>query len=76
MHRFCGMVTYATAMTTLGVSREVGIDRIDMSCIHSQWSGDVSITTLQRHHSGCTSGKSQHRDCLSAIHRYCTATLA
>lgn len=75
MHRFCGRVTYATGMTTLGVSREVGIDRIGMSCIRSRWSGDVSITTLQRYHARCTSGKSQHRDCLSAIHRYCNATL-
>ena len=75
MHRFCGQVTYPTAMTTLGVSREHTNGRIGMSCIQSRWSGNVPISTLQRHHSNCNAGKSQHRDCLAAIHRYCQATL-
>ena len=75
MHRFCGRVTYPTAMTTLGVSRELGNSRITISCIHACWSGNVPISTLQQHHGGCTASKSQHRDCLAAIHCYCKATL-
>ena len=75
IHHFCGRVTYPTTMTTLGVSREHINGRIGMSCIRSQWSGNVPISTLQQHHSGCTASKSQHRDCLAAIHRYCQATL-
>ena len=62
-------------MTTLGVSREHINDRIGMSCVRSRWSGNVAISTLQSHHGGCNAGKSQHRDCLAAIHRYCKATL-
>ena len=62
-------------MTTLGVSREHTNGRIGMSCIRSKWSGNVPVSTLQRYHGGCNAGKSQHRDCLAAIHRYCMATL-
>ena len=75
MHRFCGQVTYPTAMITLGVSREHINGRIGISCIQSRWSGNVPISTLQSYRSGCNAGKSQHRDCLAAIHRYCQATL-
>ena len=75
MHRFCGMVSFPTAMTTLGVSREHTNGRIGMSCIRSKLSRNVPIRTLQGYHSGCTVGKSQHRDCLSAIHRYCQHVL-
>ena len=78
IHRFCGRVRYPTAMTTLGVSLENTYEdggKIGVDCIRSQWSGSVPIVNLQQYHSGCTFSKSQHRHCLSAVHRFCKATL-
>ena len=73
MHRFCNRVTYPPTLagTKMGISREHANQRIGMSCLQAHWGGDVSISELQRHYGGCTLQKSQHRDCLSAIHRYC-----
>ena len=73
MHRFCNRVTYPPTLagTKMGISREHRNQRIRMSCLQAHWGGDVSISELQRHHGGCTLQKSQHRDCLAAIHRYC-----
>ena len=72
MHRFCGKVTYPHAMKTFGVSREHKNNVIGMSCVNSVQMSSVYIRTLQRYHSACnTVSKSQHRDCLAAIHRYC-----
>ena len=73
MHRFCERVTFPTAIETLGVSQERTTDgTISMSCVHSTWAGNVPIITLARYYGGCTHvWKSQHRDCLTAIHKYC-----
>ena len=74
MHRFCNNATYPPNLAgiKLGVSKEHTNQRIGMSCLQAHWGGDVGIAELQRHHSGCTMQKSQHRDCLSAIHQYCS----
>lgn len=72
MNQFCTRVAYPHKMTTLGVSRENGPHRIGMSCVRARWAANVHINTLRRIHGGCnTVHKSQHRDCLSAIHRFC-----
>ena len=72
MHRFCGRVTYPSAIETLGVSRERTTGIISMSCVRSAWSGNVPIITLAQYNGGCTHAwKSQHHDCLTAIHKYC-----
>lgn len=75
MHHFCNRVTYPprAAGEKIGISREHRDQRIGTSCVQAHWSGDVSIAELQRHHYGCTIHKSQHKDCLAAIHRYCVA---
>ena len=75
MHRFCNRVTYPPTLAgiKMGISREHTNQRIGMSCLQAHWGGDVRISVLQRHHSGCTLQRSQHRDCLAAIHRYCTS---
>ena len=75
MHRFCNRVTYPPTLAgeKIGISREHRDLRIGMSCLRAHWSGDVSIGELRRHHSWCSLQKSQHRDCLAAIHRYCAA---
>lgn len=72
MNLFCGRVTYSSETTTLGVSREHTDNRIGMSCVKSHWAGNTSIHTLANYHEYCnTVEKSQHRDCLSAIHGFC-----
>ena len=77
MHRFCIQSTYPTinSYETLGVSREYGNGRIGVSCIRSQLIETVPESTLQQYDGGCTRSKSHRRNCLSAIHRYCIATL-
>ena len=56
----------------VGVSRGNTNDRIDLACIHSPKWGTVPFDTLKEYHGGCNlRGKNQHRDCLSASHRYC-----
>ena len=43
-----------------------------MSCVRSVWTGNVPISTLAEYNGWCNSAsKSQHRDCLSAIHKFC-----
>ena len=71
MHRFCNRVDYHTQIQTIGISREDNNDHIGMSCVKTSWYGDVLVSDLQKYHAGCTLSKSQHRNCLSAIHRYC-----
>ena len=74
MNRFCEQATYPTAIKTLGVSRKQRPDVIGMSCVRSENNQVVRIDTLNEYHSECnTISKSQHRDCLSAIHRFCMA---
>ena len=74
MNRFCEEATYPTAIKTLGVSREQRPDVIGMSCVRSENNQVVRINTLKEYHPECnTIAKSQHRDCLSAIHRFCMA---
>ena len=74
MNRFCEQATYPTAIKTLGVSREQQPDVIGMSCVRSENNQVVRIDTLKEYHPECnTIAKSQHRDCLSAIHRFCMA---
>ena len=74
MNRFCEQATYPTAIKTLGVSRELQPGVIGMSCVRSELDEVVRIDTLQKYHPECnTVSKSQHRDCLSAIHRFCMA---
>ena len=72
MHRFCGRVSYPSAIHTLGISREHINRRIHLSCVKSHWKGLVQIGDLSSVHSGCNIHKTQHRDCLSASHRFCT----
>jgi hypothetical protein len=72
MNRFCEQATYPAAIKTLGVAREQKPNVIDMSCVRSEQNQVVRIDTLQKHHPECnTIAKSQHHDCLSAIHRFC-----
>ena len=73
MHRFCGQVKYPQQhISRLGVSQEAANGAIAMACVRAEWSGIVTINTLKQYNSGCSKvGKSQHRDCLSAIHQYC-----
>ena len=71
MHRFCNRVVYPTQIHTMGISREHINERIGMSCVKASWYGNVLVSDLQKYHTGCTLSKSQHLDCLSAIHRYC-----
>lgn len=72
MHRYCDSVTFSTDdVDPAGISREHANDVIDLACIDSQWSGTVEVSVLYQLHNGCTRDKSQHRDCLAAIHRYC-----
>ncbi len=72
MNRFCEQATYPAAIETLGVSREQKPNVIGMSCVRSKQNQVVRIDTLQKYHPECnTIEKSQHRDCLSAIHRFC-----
>lgn len=75
MHRFCNRVTYPSTLVgiKMGISREHINQRIGMSCLRPHWGGDVSISELRQHHGGCSLHKSQHRDCLAAIHRYCSS---
>lgn len=75
MHRFCNRVTYPSTLAgiKMGISREHINQRIGMSCLRPHWGGDVSISELRQHHGGCSLHKSQHRDCLAAIHRYCSS---
>lgn len=76
MNRFCEQTTFPTAINTLGVSREQQPGIIGMSCVYSEYKGVVSIDDLQKQHPYCnTIAKSQHRDCLSAIHRFCMGKL-
>ena len=76
MHRFCQRVTYPTKTDTLGVSQEHTSGKIFMSCIHSEWSGFVSIAELKQHLIYCGAKElSQNRNCLAAVHRYCQARL-
>lgn len=76
MHRFCGKVEFPTQMTTLGVPREFGVDEIGLSCVKTGWNGDVSIATLQHYVSGCTMVQSQGKECIKAIHTYCSNTFS
>ncbi len=72
MHRFCGKVKYPTkGVTHFGVSQEAANGQIGMACVPTKWYGDVSINTLTKYNSGCSIMKSQHRDCLSAMHQFC-----
>ena len=71
MHRFCGNVTYPTAITTFGVPREFGDGEIGMSCVRTGWNGDVPIASLQHYESGCTLEKSQGKECIKAINQHC-----
>ena len=75
IHRFCQRVAYPTAMSTLGVSREVTDGRIGISCIKSLVWQNVPFNTLQSFHGGCDLSKTQDRACLAAIHRFCINTL-
>ena len=79
MHRFCNHGTTPPVTLQeikLGIPREHIAYRIGMSCVRADLSEDVNITELQTHHPGCsTPAKNQHRDCLSAIHRYCREKL-
>ena len=54
------------------MSREHKPGVIGMSCVRAEYKEVVHIDTLKKFHPECnTVSKSQHRDCLSAIHRFC-----
>lgn len=78
MHRFCSQLTFISrpkVSSMLGVSQEHGNGIITMSCVGSN-SNDIKINVLRQYHSGCDrTSKSQHRDCLAAIHRFCKKEL-
>ena len=64
--------------TPTGVSRGHSTDKIDVSCILTQWVGRVTLQELQRYNSGCTrtdGQNSQSPNCLSAIHQHCQSVL-
>ena len=72
MHRYCQKTDYSTNKNHLiGISRENTDKFVSMSCIEAKWAGNVKVTELAGFHSSCKISKSQHRDCLSAIHQYC-----
>ena len=68
-HRFCELTV---GVRSLGVSREIGDNRISVSCVRSHHVVDVPLQDLTKLDKGCSSLKlSQHRDCLAATFRYC-----
>jgi hypothetical protein len=68
IHRFCA----DTRKIGAGVSQEIGTNVFGVACFQPKHYGDVSLSTLKQHHGGCNDlGKSQHPDCMAAIHRYC-----
>ena len=72
MHRFCERTTNPVKIRSLGVSREIGDNRISVSCVKSQRRVYVPVKYLRKLHKGCRSLKlSQDRHCLAATHRYC-----
>ena len=71
MHRYCQRTSYPGKRYPIGITREHTYKVVSMSCIEATWAGNVKVTELRRFHSYCRLSKSQHRDCLSAIHRYC-----
>ena len=72
-HQYCNQPTFLSAGSSyIGVSSEHSEGRVQLSCIQAHWKGDVTISELAMHHSGCNIvHKNQHRDCLAAIYRYC-----
>ena len=72
MHRFCELTTNPLLIRSLGVSREIGDNRIGVSCVKSQHIANVPLKDLRKLDKGCCSLKlSQDRHCLAATHRYC-----
>ena len=83
IHNFCIDLTLPPnkvdiTRTPTGVSRGHSADKIDVSCILTEWVGRDTLQELQRYNSGCTSTagqNSQSPNCLSAIQQHCQATL-
>ena len=68
MHRFC----FTTGHGGAGVSQEVGQGVFGVACFNPSWYGDVPLNDLRNLHGGCDGlGKSQHSDCMAAVHRWC-----
>jgi uncharacterized protein YkwD len=69
IHRACAQGSLGGA----GVSQEVGAGVLGVACFHPSWYGDVALEALRAEHPGCDSlGKSQHPDCMAAVHRWCS----
>lgn len=69
IHRFC-----AHSGHSVGVSQEVGNGVFGVACWMADFYGDAPLSDLTAHHKDCNAlSKSQHPDCVSAIHRWCQA---
>ena len=71
MDKFCNKTSFPGSITTFGASREHDTNKVSMSCVRSAWSGWVPAEEAFRSYGHCRIDKTQHRDCLIAIHRYC-----
>lgn len=73
MHRYC--VNYvAGGGSVAGVSQELGNGVFGVACFDAAWYGEVPLSDLRNMHGGCNLGKSQHPDCMAAVHRWCEQT--
>lgn len=69
--QFCSKVDFPDPITTLGVSVEAPRGRIQVACVESEDVQNVPIEDLRAFDGGCNARRSQNRECLSAIRRYC-----
>jgi hypothetical protein len=73
IHRYCAIGNRGGAgMPQHAFKQEFG--HISVSCFKPSWYGNVSQAQLTQLHPGCNSrDKSQGPDCMSAVHRWCSA---
>ncbi|OKH31232.1 hypothetical protein FACHB389_22045 [Nostoc calcicola FACHB-389] len=67
IHRACNLRSAGA-----GIAQELGNGVFGVACFDPKWYGEISLSELSGHHSGCSSmGNSQSAECVSAIHRAC-----
>jgi hypothetical protein len=67
-HRWC----HNTGRAGAGIIQEVGNGTFYVACFNPNSYEDVSLSNLINQHGGCNdTGKSQHSDCVAAMHRWC-----
>jgi len=68
MHKFC-----STKKILYGaISQEYGTSIITVACFGASWYGNVLLSSLKTHHSGCSSLTfGQTPNCVAAAHRWC-----